>query len=97
MRAVPVIIPVRFIVFGEDVIFTPGPGAGVSRAIEDAVVAFETDGLGDDGRPLWEVHVTGVARAFTQAPRASAFRLSAEIMTGRQGAVLSPVTRGQTT
>ncbi|MDQ6617650.1 MAG: pyridoxamine 5'-phosphate oxidase family protein [Actinomycetota bacterium] len=84
MRAVPVIIPVRFILFGEDVVFSPGPGTGLSRAIEDAVVAFETDGIGDDGRPPWDVHVTGVARTFSQAPDALGFRLSAEIMTGWQ-------------
>jgi hypothetical protein len=84
MRAVPIIIPVRFVLFGADVVLSPGPGAGLSRAIEDAVVAFETDGIGDDGRPLWDVHVTGVARAFNEAPGLFGFRLSTEIMTGWQ-------------
>jgi nitroimidazol reductase NimA-like FMN-containing flavoprotein (pyridoxamine 5'-phosphate oxidase superfamily) len=82
MRAVPVIIPVAFNVFGEDVVFGPGPGDDLSRAIENSVVAFEADHLGDDGRGDWGVHVTGVARTLTGGEDGHRFRLSSEIITG---------------
>jgi nitroimidazol reductase NimA-like FMN-containing flavoprotein (pyridoxamine 5'-phosphate oxidase superfamily) len=82
MRAVPIIIPVSFKLLGEDVIFSPGLGEGLSRAIANSVVAFETDEVGSDGRALWDVHVTGVARTFTDAKEAPGFRLPSEIVTG---------------
>jgi hypothetical protein len=82
MRAVPVIIPVSFKVFGEDVMFTPGPGDGLSRAIANSVVAFETDHLGGDGGARWDVHVTGVARRLAGGEDAHGFRLSSEVIAG---------------
>jgi nitroimidazol reductase NimA-like FMN-containing flavoprotein (pyridoxamine 5'-phosphate oxidase superfamily) len=82
MRAVPIIIPVSFRLLGDDVIFSPGLGEGLSRAIADSVVAFEADQVGSDGRALWDVHVTGVARTFTHESEAPGFRLSSEIVTG---------------
>jgi hypothetical protein len=82
MRAVPIIIPVVFTLFGEDVVFRPRPGAGLSRAIANSVVAFETDHLEGDGPAGWDVHVTGVARAFSTEGADPSFRLSSEIITG---------------
>lgn len=82
MRAVPIIIPVTFVILGEDVVFSPGVGPGLSRAVADSVVAFEADQVGSDGQALWEVHVTGVARALTQTTNAPDFRLSSEIIAG---------------
>jgi nitroimidazol reductase NimA-like FMN-containing flavoprotein (pyridoxamine 5'-phosphate oxidase superfamily) len=86
MRAVPIIIPVSFTLVGEDIVFRPGMGEGLSRAVADSVVAFEADHVGSDGRATWGVHVTGMARTFTRASHAPDFRLSTEIVTGwREG------------
>jgi nitroimidazol reductase NimA-like FMN-containing flavoprotein (pyridoxamine 5'-phosphate oxidase superfamily) len=84
MRAVPVIIPVTFTLFGDDVVFSPGLGEGLSHAIANSVIAFGTDHVGSDGRAVWNVHVTGVARPLTHDTEASDFRLSSEIITGWQ-------------
>jgi nitroimidazol reductase NimA-like FMN-containing flavoprotein (pyridoxamine 5'-phosphate oxidase superfamily) len=82
MRAIPIIIPVSFTLLGEDVVFSPGSGEGLPRAVADSVVAFETDHVGSDGRAVWDVHVTGVARALSDEAQARGFRLSSEIITG---------------
>jgi nitroimidazol reductase NimA-like FMN-containing flavoprotein (pyridoxamine 5'-phosphate oxidase superfamily) len=84
MRAVPVIIPVTFSLFGDDIVFSPGLGDGLSRAIANSVVAFGTDHVGSDGRAIWNVHVTGVARPLAHGRQAPGFRLSSEIITGWQ-------------
>ena len=73
MRAVPVIIPVTFTLFGEDLMFSPGSGPDVARAVADSVVAFETDAIGPDGCAVWDVHVTGVARTLTPDTSPNAF------------------------
>jgi nitroimidazol reductase NimA-like FMN-containing flavoprotein (pyridoxamine 5'-phosphate oxidase superfamily) len=82
MRAVPIIIPVSFTLVGEEVVFTPGLGEGLSRAVTDAVVAFETDHAGVDGHLGWGVHVTGVAMSTTSETDVPTFRLSTEIIAG---------------
>jgi len=82
MKAVPVIIPVTFVMSGDDVVFDPGPADRVSRAVADRVVAFETDHVGFDGRTEWDVHVTGVARFVSRESQASAFCLSSESIAG---------------
>jgi len=84
MGAVPVIIPVTFSLFGDDVVFSPGPGEARARAIADYVVAFETDLIGSDGRTCWDVHVTGVARPHNHSAEDPSFRLSSAIMSGWQ-------------
>jgi hypothetical protein len=92
MRAVPIIIPVSFTLYGEDVFFSPGFREGLSRAVANSVIAFAADHVGSDGVALWDVHVTGVARMLTDATEPPGFRLSSEIMTGWQaGARNSPV------
>lgn len=82
MRAVPVIIPVGFVLCGDDVVFRPATDARLARAINDNVVAFQTDHLGCDGRSPWAVHVTGVALAFDDGAPGTRFRLPPTIITG---------------
>jgi nitroimidazol reductase NimA-like FMN-containing flavoprotein (pyridoxamine 5'-phosphate oxidase superfamily) len=82
MKAVPIIIPVSFILVGEDLVLRLGSDEGLSRAVANSVVAFETDHLGSDGRALWGVQVTGVARMVTDGTKEPGFRLSSEIVTG---------------
>jgi hypothetical protein len=81
-RAVPIIIPVGFTLSGDDVVFSLGLGEGLSRAVADSVVAFEADCIESDGHPMWEVHVTGLARTLGDRTGAPSFRLSSEIITG---------------
>ncbi len=82
MRAVPVILPVTFVMSGNDVVFDPGQAVGVSRAVTNCVIAFETDHVGSDGRAEWDIHVTGVASQDQQQTSAPTFRLSTEILAG---------------
>jgi len=82
MRAVPVIIPVTFTLRNRDIFFTPCSGEALSRAVANCVVAFETDEVGPDGRSVWDVHVTGLARTSTDEHGAPWFRLSSAIITG---------------
>ncbi|GAC1604719.1 MAG: hypothetical protein NVS3B21_34090 [Acidimicrobiales bacterium] len=80
MRAIPVVIPVTFSLLGGDVVFVPGIGEGRSKAVQNSVVAFETDQVEIDGNAMWDIHVTGVARMIpgdTSGPR---FLLSSDIM-----------------
>ena len=81
-RAVPIIIPVAFTLIGEVLVFGPGSGEVLSRAVANSVVAFETDQRGSDGQAAWEVHVTGVATTLTDDANGPGFRLSLEIVTG---------------
>jgi nitroimidazol reductase NimA-like FMN-containing flavoprotein (pyridoxamine 5'-phosphate oxidase superfamily) len=82
MRAIPIIIPVSFAVFGEDIVFSAAGVQDAAQAVTNSVVAFEVDHIGSGGRARWDVHVTGVARTVTGEPATPSFRLSSEIMTG---------------
>jgi hypothetical protein len=82
MRAIPVIIAVRFVVDGSDVVFTFNPVEGLTRAVSNAVVAFETDEIGDGHQSSWEVHVTGVARALPATADGPFFRLATDVISG---------------
>lgn len=84
MRAVPVIIPVTFTLFGDDIIFIHSHSEILTRAVAGSVIAFEADHLGSDGRTEWEVHVTGVATNLAGPGQTSQFRLSSELVTGWQ-------------
>jgi len=86
MKAAPIIIPVTFSLFGEDVVFSPGGSDVLSRAVKNSVVAFETDHVDGDGRTVWDVHVTGVAGTFAGEGEQPGFRLSSEVMTGWRAA-----------
>jgi nitroimidazol reductase NimA-like FMN-containing flavoprotein (pyridoxamine 5'-phosphate oxidase superfamily) len=82
MKAVPVIIPVTFALFGEVLVIGLGSEPDLSRAVANSVIAFETDHVGSDGLLRWGVHVTGVARSFSDESRKPSFRVSSEIVTG---------------
>lgn len=82
MGAIPVVIPVTFTLEGEHLSFTPAQGAGRAEAIENRVVAFETDRLGPDGRTAWDVHVTGIPTAIIEGAPTPRFRLSTDVMAG---------------
>jgi nitroimidazol reductase NimA-like FMN-containing flavoprotein (pyridoxamine 5'-phosphate oxidase superfamily) len=57
--ALPAVLPVRFALVGEDVVFPAVPRSELDVAVRDAVVAFETDHMEPAGG--WSVVVTGIA------------------------------------
>ena len=62
--ALPAILPVRFVLDGDQIVFRAAPGKVLEAATREAVVAFEADGVERLGEPsvVWSVLVTGVAR-----------------------------------
>jgi hypothetical protein len=87
-RAVPIILMVTFELRADDIVFTTCSDAGLARAVDGAVIAFETDEVQADGHVVWEVQVAGVATSTTITTTepalvsGPAFHLSSEIMTG---------------
>ena len=61
MRALPVIVPVRYALLGEDVVFRTGTGTRLGACAEHAVVAFEADHVDPETGAAWSVCVTGMA------------------------------------
>lgn len=61
-HALPVIIPVNYVLDEDDtIVFRTAPDGQLARACDDAVVAFEIDRLSPDGSGGWSVLVIGVA------------------------------------
>ncbi|HUZ20548.1 MAG TPA: pyridoxamine 5'-phosphate oxidase family protein [Acidimicrobiales bacterium] len=60
--ALPVILPVNFVVFDDGIVFRTAAGTKLAAAAAGTVVAFEVDDYASDGRSGWSVLVQGVAR-----------------------------------
>jgi nitroimidazol reductase NimA-like FMN-containing flavoprotein (pyridoxamine 5'-phosphate oxidase superfamily) len=60
-QALPVILPVNYVLSGASVLFRTEPGGMLARACDNSVVAFEIDCLAADGRSGWSVLVVGFA------------------------------------
>ena len=63
--ALPVIVPVRFALFGESVLFRTVSGTKLDAATIGAVVAFQADAQGPVDESHWSVLVQGVASTVT--------------------------------
>lgn len=61
MRALPIVLPVNFVVDGDRVIIRTGAGSKLEAAMERAVVAFEVDDIDPVYHEGWSVVVTGMA------------------------------------
>ncbi len=61
VRALPVILPVRFVLDGDRILVRAHAGTTLEAATRDAVVAFEADAAGSGVDPDWSVLVTGIA------------------------------------
>jgi hypothetical protein len=61
VNALPVILPVRFALDRDEILFRAAPGGVLAEATRDAVIAFEADGS-EPGAGSWSVLATGVAR-----------------------------------
>ncbi len=62
VKALPSIVPVPFVVIGDEIRLRTRKGTSLEAATVDAVVAFEADGIEAGSGRWWSVHVTGVAR-----------------------------------
>ncbi len=79
MRALPVILPVRYALMGETVVFRTAPGSKLAAAMRRSVVAFEADRCDPCGNWGWSVLVQGVASEVSDpALRAAARALLAD-------------------
>ena len=67
--ALPAILPVNFAVVDNAIVFRSAPGAKVAAALEEAVVAFETDESDARSSTGWSVLVVGYARQITDEAR----------------------------
>ena len=63
--ALPVILPVNFVLFEGNVLLRTVPGTKLQAATAGSIVAFEVDGYRPDGRAGWSVLVQGQAREVT--------------------------------
>jgi len=60
--ALPVILPVNFLLDGDRILVRTGTGSKLDAAMRNAVVAFEVDRAEPFGHEGWSVCVTGIAR-----------------------------------
>lgn len=65
MRALPVALPVNFVVAGDSIVFRSRPGSKLYAATRNAVVGFEADAFDPDTRSGWSVLVVGGASEVT--------------------------------
>jgi len=61
MGALPVILPVHFVVFDEGVLFTTAAGTKLDAAVKGTVVAFQADAYDPEGTAGWSVLPIGKA------------------------------------
>ncbi|HET9078080.1 MAG TPA: pyridoxamine 5'-phosphate oxidase family protein [Acidimicrobiales bacterium] len=62
-RALPAILPVKYCLLGDDVVFTAGTGARSLALVEGQVVAFQADDIDAETCSGWSVLVVGIPRA----------------------------------
>ncbi|HKY13640.1 MAG TPA: pyridoxamine 5'-phosphate oxidase family protein [Microthrixaceae bacterium] len=60
--ALPVILPVNYIVLGDDIVIRTRRGTRLADATRHSIVAFEVDDFDADTEAGWSVMVQGVAR-----------------------------------
>lgn len=73
--ALPVVLPVNYVVHREDVVFRTVRGTKLDTAIAGSVVAFEVDAYAPDGSSGWSVMVQGRASEITEPALLDAARL----------------------
>jgi nitroimidazol reductase NimA-like FMN-containing flavoprotein (pyridoxamine 5'-phosphate oxidase superfamily) len=77
--ALPAVLPVRYEMLDDHVVFRAAPGTRLTRAVLGAPVAFEVDHLDDAGPAGWSVMVVGQAAELVDgelAERARALELA---------------------
>lgn len=95
---VPDIVPVNYVLDGDDVLIRSGPGPKLQAAERRELVAFEVDRLDDDARTGWSVVVHGLAERvswreqqqldagspWASGPRHHVIRVTPRRITGRR-------------
>jgi nitroimidazol reductase NimA-like FMN-containing flavoprotein (pyridoxamine 5'-phosphate oxidase superfamily) len=61
-NALPVVLPVNFVLLGDHIVVRTGRGTKLDAATRNTVVAFEVDEVDTADQTGWSVLVTGVAR-----------------------------------
>jgi len=79
LGALPVVLPLRYALDGDAIVFEAEPGTTIDLVSSGSVVAFEADNLHERGHSSWTVMVIGVARREGQV-----LRLSPELVSGRR-------------
>ena len=74
IRALPVILPVNFVMHEGAIVLRSVPGSKLDAATADAVVAFEVDEHDPEGRWGWSVLVQGVAQEVTDPAELAVLR-----------------------
>ena len=79
VSALPVILPVNYVVFDRGVLFRTAAGTKLDAAVRGIVVAFEADAYDPDGGAGWSVLLIGKASEITdpvELERAKAVAMS---------------------
>jgi nitroimidazol reductase NimA-like FMN-containing flavoprotein (pyridoxamine 5'-phosphate oxidase superfamily) len=61
-QALPAVLPMNFILDGDEVVIHTGSGSTLAAAIRNAVVAFQVDDFDSGTTTGWSVTITGRAR-----------------------------------
>jgi len=61
VNALPVIVPVRYVLDGDEILFRATRGSVLDAGTRHTVIAFEADGV-EPGVGAWSVMATGMAR-----------------------------------
>lgn len=65
VHALPIILPVNYVVVGGRITFWSAPGLKLAAARAETVVAFEVDSFDREEESGWSVLLTGMAREVT--------------------------------
>jgi uncharacterized protein len=66
VNALPLVLPVNYVVDGSRVVFRSNPGTKLEQALRGAVVCFEVDDFDPTYHAGWSVIVTGRATEITE-------------------------------
>ena len=92
-KALPAVVPVRYLVDGDHVHLEAANGSGWPSHIAGSVVAFEVDAFESSGEFGWSVVVIGRAKSDGQDGRDRlSLGLSTALLTGEAGARPAPAT-----
>jgi nitroimidazol reductase NimA-like FMN-containing flavoprotein (pyridoxamine 5'-phosphate oxidase superfamily) len=72
--ALPVVLPVNFVLRNEEIIIRTAPGTKLSAAVANAVVAFEADQFDSISHTGWSVLVQGTSRVLRDPAEIEAAR-----------------------
>lgn len=96
---IPDIVPVNYVLDGEDILIRSGPGPKLQAAERRECVAFEVDALDEDAHTGWSVVVHGIAvresstharsdgtsaEPWASGPRYATIRIAPRRITGRR-------------